>query len=103
MDRCERLKEIATEWSIEDEKWCIKEIGRLRESLDYEKNTKLEWLLTSDEADGLIKKAGYVKKNEEIERLKREKQKLIGLVCRHRVNYCNLCEEKGCKDNINKH
>ena len=79
-----------------------KEIKQLKEALSYEKNTKLEWLLVSDKADKIIKKAGYVKKDYTIARLKREKQQLIGLVCRHRVNYCNVCEDKGCKDNINK-
>lgn len=40
MDRWERLKEIAAEWSIEDEKWCIKEIERLRR--------EKEWLFERD-------------------------------------------------------
>lgn len=46
------------------------EIEQLEIALDYEKNTKLEWLLSSGEADEIIKRAGYVKESKEMERLR---------------------------------
>jgi len=45
----------------------------------------------------------FQQKNKEIERLKKEKQYLIELFCNQGVQYCHLCEDKNCGDNLNKH
>ncbi len=43
---------------------------------------------------------GYQK---EIERLKKEKQYLIEMFCKANVQYCSMCENKSCGDNVNKY
>lgn len=37
----------------------------------------------------------------EVERLRKEKQNLVELFCKQGVQYCYICEDKTCGDNIN--
>ncbi len=45
-----------------------------------------------------------IKSNDiQIERLKKNKQYFVKLFCNQGTQYCHVCEDKSCGDNINKH
>ncbi|HDZ26827.1 hypothetical protein LCGC14_1861130 [marine sediment metagenome] len=48
-------------------------------------------------------KSALDEKHKEIERLKKNKQYFVKLFCNQGTQYCHVCEDKSCGDNINKH